>query len=146
MQRTTIHSIILSASLAAALPLAACSKNDTPTSPTQSGPTVSTTPTTPEPTPAPEPTPTPTPAPTPAPTVITGTVVNLARSGAGDLDISFRIDDFTIVRATANTPVMSGSQTGRTDFIRNGQQVTATGTRNGGFLDATRIDIIAQAP
>jgi hypothetical protein len=146
MQRTTIHSIILSASLAAALPLAACSKNDTPTSPTQSGPTVSTTPITPEPTPAPEPTPTPTPAPTPAPTVITGTVVNLARSGAGDLDISFRIDDFTIVRATANTPVTSGSQMGRTDFVRNGQQVTATGTRNGGFLDATRIDIIAQAP
>jgi len=148
MQRTTIHSIIFSASLAAALPLAACSKNDTPTSPTQPGPTVSTTPTMPEPTPAPEPTPkpTPSPAPTPAATVITGTVVNLDRSGAGDLDISFRIDDFTIVRATANTPVTSGSQTGRTDFVRNGQQVTVTGMRNGGFLDATRIDIIAQAP
>jgi hypothetical protein len=73
-------------------------------------------------------------------------VANLDRSGAGDLDISFRINDNTIVRATANTPVMSGGQTYRTDAVRNGQTVTARGTRNGGFLDASSITITAQAP
>jgi hypothetical protein len=77
---------------------------------------------------------------------ISGTVVNLDRSGTGDLDISFRIDDFTIVRAAAGTPVTAGSQTFNTDAVRNGQTVTVTGTRTNGFLDATRIDIIAQAP
>jgi hypothetical protein len=64
----------------------------------------------------------------------------------GDLDISFRIDDFTIVRADADTPVTFGGQTFRTDAVRPGQQVTAVGARSNGFLDATRIDIIAQAP
>jgi len=50
-------------------------------------------------------------------------VANLVRSGAGDLDISFRIDDFTTVRAAGNTPVMSGGQTFRTDAVRNGQSL-----------------------
>ena len=72
--------------------------------------------------------------------------MNLDRSGAGDLDISFRIDDFTIVRADADTPVTFGGQTFRTDAVRPGQQVNAVGTRSNGFLDATRIEIIAQAP
>ena len=143
MQHTRIKTAFLPLILATAIPLAACGKTETPTSPTQPGPTVST------PTPTPEPTPTPTP--TPAPPVdnsvtLSGPVVNLARSGAGDLDISFRIDDFTIVRAAANTPVMSGGQTFRTDAVRNGQTVTVTGIRNGGFLDASSITITAQAP
>ena len=72
--------------------------------------------------------------------------MNLDRSGAGDLDISFRIDDFTVVRAAASTPVMSGGQTYRTDAVRNGQTVTVQGVRNGGFLDASSITITAQAP
>jgi hypothetical protein len=72
--------------------------------------------------------------------------VNLDRSGAGDLDISFRIDDFTIVRATAATAVVSGGQTFTTDAVRNGQTVTVEGRRTNGFLDATKITIIAQAP
>lgn len=72
--------------------------------------------------------------------------MNLVRSGDGDLDISFRIDDFTIVRADADTPVTDGSQTFRTDAIRNGQTVIATGRRTNGFLDATKLDIVAQAP
>ena len=143
MQRTTIKSVFLSLILASALPLAACGKDETPTSPTQPGPSVST----PAPEPIPAPTPTPTPTPEPQPTVtLTGFVANLDRSGAGDLDISFRIDDFTIVRAGANTPVTFGGQTFRTDAVRPGQQVTAVGTRSNGFLDATRIEIIAQAP
>jgi hypothetical protein len=42
--------------------------------------------------------------------------------------------------------VTSGSQTFNTDAVRNGQQVTVTGTRTNGFLNATKIDIIGQAP
>ena len=141
MQRTIVKSVFLALILASALPLAACGKDETPTSPTQPGPPVSTP--SPEPTPAPTPTPTPEPQPT---VTLTGFVANLDRSGAGDMDISFRIDDFTIVRAGANTPVTFGGQTFRTDAVRPGQQVTAVGTRSNGFLDATRIEIIAQAP
>ena len=144
---TTIKAAFLPLILATAIPLAACGKTDTPTSPTQPGPTVST------PAPTPEPTPEPTPAPTPAPPsdnrpteTLSGPVVNLARSGAGDMDISFRIDDFTVVRASADTPVMSGGQTFRTDAVRNGQTVTVQGKRSGGFLDASSITITAQAP
>jgi hypothetical protein len=77
---------------------------------------------------------------------LTGVVANLDRSGAGDLDISFRIDDRTIVRAPGGTPVTSGSQTFNTDAVRNGQTVSVQGRRTNGFLDATRIDITAQAP
>ena len=139
MQRTTVKSVFLAIILASALPLAACGKDETPTSPTQPGPPVSTA--APEPTPAPTPTPEP-----PPPVTLTGFVANLDRSGAGDLDISFRIDDFTIVRANADTPVTFGGQTYRTDAVRPGQQVNAVGTRTNGFLDATRIEIIAQAP
>jgi hypothetical protein len=133
--------------LASVLPLAACSDdNDTPTSPTQPGPPVSETP--PPAPPAPEPPPTP-----PAPPVderpivtLTGTVTNLDRSGEGDMDIAFRIDDFTIVRAANGTPVTASGQTFGTDAVRPGQQVTVEGRRTNGFLDATKIEIVAQAP
>jgi len=104
-------------------------------------------------TPAPTPTPEPTPAPEPTPPVddrpivsATGEVTILERHGAGDLDISFRIDSFTIVRAGGGTPVMSNGQTFDTDAVRNGQTVFAEGRRTNGFLDATKITIIAQAP
>jgi hypothetical protein len=145
MQRTSIKTTFLSLVLASALPLAACGKSDTPTSPTQPGPPVST------PAPTPQPAPPPTPEPQPPvderPTVtITGTVVNLDRSGEGDLDISFRIDDFTVVRAANGTPVIDGSQTFNTDAVRNGQTVSVQGKRTNGFLDATQISIVAQAP
>ena len=120
MQSTTIKKVLLSGILASALPLAACN-GDTPASPTQSGPPVNN-----------------------GPIVsITGQVFNLARSGPGDLNISFRIDDFTIVRATAATPVDSSGRTFRTDAVRNGQRVIAEGRRTNGFLDATKITIIA---
>jgi hypothetical protein len=137
MTRTTVKHAVLTLILAGTLPLAACNDdNDTPTSPTQPGPPVSETP-------AP---PAPTPTPTPSPPADDRPIVTLSRSGEGDLNISFRIDDFTIVRATASTPVESGSLTGRTDFVRNGQTVTVEGRRTNGFLDATKIAIIAQAP
>lgn len=145
MQRSTIKGVLLASMLASALPLAACSDdNDTPTSPTQPGPPVAT-PTPPEPAP-------PAPAPPAPPTddrpvvTLTGFVANLDRSGASDLDISFRIDDFTIVRAAAGTPVAFGGQSFNTDAVRPGQQVTAEGRRTNGFLDATKITIVAQAP
>ena len=143
MQLTTVKKVFLAVILTSALPFAACGKDDTPTSPTQPGPPVTTTP----PTPTPEPTPTPTPPVDERPIVsITGPVVNLDRSGAGDLDVSFRIDDFTIVRAANGTPVISNGQSFGTDAVREGQTVTAEGRRTNGFLDATKITILAQAP
>jgi outer membrane biosynthesis protein TonB len=153
MTRTTVKSVFLALILASALPLAACSDdNDSPTSPTQPGPPVAENPTTPPPTPTPTPPP-PTPEPTPptpeppsdTPVVsITGPVVNLERSGADGLAISFRIDDFTIVRAAANTPVMNGSTTTNTSAVLSGMTVTVNGRRTNGFLDATSIIIASQ--
>jgi hypothetical protein len=142
MQYTTIKRLLLAIIVASALPLAACSDDDdTPTSPTQPGPPVST------PAPAPEPTPPPTPTPPTdnRPTVtITGVVANLNRGGPNDLDVQFRIDDSTIARVASGTPVTAGSRTGNTDFIRNGQTVTVEGRRDNGFLDATRVVIVAE--
>ena len=155
MQRTTIKSVLLAVMLASMVPLAACGDddNDTQPGPGVATPTNPTPPTTPTPTPTPEPTPTPTPEPpdnTPT-TSVTGMVANLDRSGAGDLDIEFRIDSFTIVRAAAGTPVVSGGQTFNTDAVRNGQNVTVEGKRTtgdsrGDFLVASKITIISQAP
>jgi hypothetical protein len=72
---------------------------------------------------------------------ITGPVINLSRSGADGLDVQFRIDDFTIVRANASTPVIMGSFTETTDAIRSDQNVTVEGRRTNGFLDATKVVI-----
>lgn len=152
MQSKTIKQAFLVVVLGSSVGLAACGKNnDTPTSPTQSGPTVST------PAPAPAPTPTPEPTPVPAPpsetptTSVTGTVFNLDRFGAGDLDLDFRIDSFTVVKAAGGTPVISGGQTFNTDAVRNGQTVTVEGKRTAGdfrgdFLVASKITVISQAP
>ena len=145
MQRTTIKKAFVAIILASALPLAACGDDDPPTSPTQPGPPVTEAPA-PAPAPTPEPTPTPPPVDNRPIISITGPVAILDRSGEGDLDISFRIDDFTIVRATATTPVESNGQMFRTDAVRPGQTVTAEGRRTNGFLDATKITIITQAP
>lgn len=150
MKRTNIKRMLLALIIASATPLAACSDdNDTPTSPTQPGPPVTEAPpTTPTPQPpAVDPTPTPTPPVVTPPTVtLTGVVVNLVRSGANSLDVSFRIDDSTVARVAAGTPVMSGSSTFDTDAIRNGQTVIVEGVRTNGFLDATKVTITAQAP
>ena len=143
MQLTTIKRLLLSIIVASALPLAACSDDETPTSPTQPGPPVADTPA-PTP-PAADPTPTPPTDNRPIES-ITGTVVNLNRSGANDLDVQFRIDDRTIARVAAGTPVIAGSRTGNTDFIRNGQTVTVEGRRDNGFLDATRVTILSGEP
>ena len=98
MQSTTIPLTFLALMLASALPLAACD-NDTSTSPTQPGPSVAT---------------------NNGPIVsLSGFVAILDRSGPKDLDISFRIDDFTIVRAAMGTPVTYGGQTFNTDAVRD---------------------------
>lgn len=123
MQVTTIKRILVAVILASALPLAACGNDESPTSPTQSGPPV-----------------------IGSITSLTGQVAILDRSGPGDMDISFRIDDFTIVRAKANTPVQFGGQIFRTDAVRPRQTVTVEGHRTNDFLDATKITIVAQAP
>jgi hypothetical protein len=72
---------------------------------------------------------------------VKGNISNLARSGPQGLDVRFRIDDFTIVRAAAGTPVVLGSSTQQTDALNNGQRVTTEGRRTEGFLDAVRITI-----
>ena len=152
MQRTTIKGALLALMFASMVPLAACGDDNNGT---QSGPTVTTptSPTTSTPTPAPEPTPTPTPTPpseTPT-TSVSGMVANLDRSGSGDLDLDFRIDSFTIVKAAAGTPVVSGGQTFNTDAVRNGQMVTVEGRRTSGdsrgdFLVASKITINSPTP
>jgi hypothetical protein len=115
MSGSTIKNVLLAVAVATALPLAACSDdNDTPTSPT----------------------------PTPAPVVtVTGNIANLARSGADGLDVSFRIDDFTVVHASGSTPVISGSATTNTSALRENMSVAVEGTRTNGTLNATRITI-----
>jgi hypothetical protein len=75
---------------------------------------------------------------------VSGPVVNLSRSGEGGMNIEFRIDDFTIVRAAGGTPVIIGSATEGTNAVVTGMQVTAFGTRTNGFLDATRIVVNSQ--
>ena len=98
MLATTVKKAVLILALLSVVPFAACSDDDdTPTAPTQPGPPVSETP--PPTTPPTDPTPTPPPTDDRPVVTITGTVANLDRSGAGDLDIMFRIDDFTEVRA-----------------------------------------------
>ena len=146
MLATTLKKAVLILALSSVVPLAACSDDpETPTSSTQPGPTVTEPPTTTTPPPDPAP---PTPPPTDNRPVVSiaGPVVNLTRGGANNLDITFRIDDFTIVRASGGTPVTFGSQTFDTDAVRTGQTVTVQGKRDNGFLDATRIDIVTQAP
>jgi hypothetical protein len=139
---------VLALMLASALPLAACSvDNDSPTSPTQPGPPVADTP---PPTPDPGP---PSPPPTPGngddddpPSVtISGGVFNLSRSGAGDIDITFRLDDFNIVRADANTTVQLNGNTYTTSAVRSGQQVTIRGERRAGYIYARHILITVAA-
>jgi hypothetical protein len=123
MQLTTIKKVSTAIILAAALPLSACG-DENPTSPTQPGPPV-----------------------LQGPIIsLTGQVAILDRSGPGDMEISFRIDDFTIVKAGADTPVLYGGQVFRTDAVRPRQTVTAEGRRSNGSLYATKITIVAQAP
>ncbi len=144
MQRSSVKSAILSLVIASSLPILACSDdNDTPTSPTQPGPPIAE----PAPPPAPEPEPPAPPPPSPPPTdaieTVTGAIANLNRTGPDGLDVTFRIDDFTIVRASASTPVISGSTTGDTSYIRSGQTLSVEGRRDNGFLDAVRITIVS---
>lgn len=147
MQASTIRQTALAFVLATSLPLIACSDdNNTPTSPTQPGPPVA------EPAPTPPP-PAPDPAPTPPPptdnrpiVTITGPIiVPFTRGGEGGLDVSFRIDDFTIVHVAGNTPVVTMSGTaGDTTHLLQGQTVTVEGRRNNGTLDATKVTIVSQ--
>lgn len=75
---------------------------------------------------------------------VTGSVANISRSGPDGLDVTFRVDDFTIVRAAAGTPVILGSFTEQTDALTNGLAVSVEGRRTNGFLDATRVVITSQ--
>jgi len=138
MTRSAKH-IALYLILASAMPLASCGGSGSDTLAYPTAPTVDLRPPS---TPSPIP-----PVVTPPPVdrslvTITGRVQYLRRSGANDLDVTFRTDDFTIVSATSTTPVHSGSLIGQTDFLREGQTVITEGRRDGEFLYATKITII----
>lgn len=141
MQGSMMKRALLGIVMASMLPLAACGDdNDTPTSPTsQSGPPVST--------PAPSPTPNPTPAPTPQPppdvaVTVSGFVSLFSRSGPGDINVRFRINDTTFVEGDANTTVLDGSKLGDTTYLRQGQAVTVQGSSRGDGLVYARHIII----
>jgi hypothetical protein len=147
MQGSTLKNVFLALIIASAVPLmAACSDDDdTPTSPTQPGPPVAEVPPPPAPTPDPPAPPPPPPTDTRPIESITGVTTNFSRTGEGGLEVRFRIDDFTIVRVGANTPVVTTSGgAGDTTHLLSGQTVTAEGRRDGGFLDATRVTIVSQ--
>ena len=147
MRASTIKNAFLGIMMASILPLAACSDdNDTPTSPTQSGPPVSTP--APDPTPAP-PTPTPDPKPSPPPSdgttvTVSGVISNFSRFGEGDMNVRFRINDFLMVEADANTAVREGSMDSNTSSLRLGQAVTVTGSQINGTVHASKIVIDSQ--
>src|SRR5687767_3061421 len=114
MRASTMKKTFLGIMMASILPLAACGDDsDTPTSPTQPGPPVST-PAPDPPAPTPGPTPTPDPKPTPPPSdgttvTVSGVISNFSRFGEGDMNVRFRINDFLIVEADGNTAVREGS-------------------------------------
>ena len=142
MQASTIKKAFLTVVIASMLPLAACGDNDdTPTSPTQPGPPVSTP--APSPGPGPSPAPPPTPQPPsvdpPATSTVSGVISNFSRPT--DDSARFRIDDFTIVEAGPGTTVRDGSSDTNVTALRLGQAVTVTGTRNNGTLTASHIVI-----
>ena len=138
MPGATLKRALLGIVMASLLPLAACGDgNDTPTSPTsQSGPPVST--------PAPSPTPSPGPAPIPTDVAVTvsGVVSLFSRSGPGDINVRFRINDTTFVEGDANTTVLDGSKLGNTSYLRLGHAVTVQGSSRGEGLVYARHIII----
>ena len=141
MQGSTLKRAFLGIVMASMLPLAACDNSGTPTSPTsQSGPPVST------PAPAPAPSPTPEPAPPPPPpevaVTVSGFVSLFSRSGPGDINVKFRINDTTFVEGDANTTVLDGSKLGDTTYLRQGQAVTVQGSSRGEGLVYARHIII----
>lgn len=141
MPGATVKRALLGIVMASMLPLAACGDdNDTPTSPTsQSGPPAST----PAPSPAPNPAPAPTPQPPPDVAVtVSGFVSLFSRSGPGDINVRFRINDTTFVEGDANTTVRDGSQLGDTTYLRQGQAVSVQGSSRGEGLVYARHVII----
>jgi hypothetical protein len=126
--------------MASILPLAACAGDSgTPTSPTtQSGPPVGA----PVPSPAPDPTPAPQPPPPPPAVTVSGFVSLFSRSGPGDINVRFRINDTTFVEGDANTTVLDGSKLGDTTYLRLGQAVTVEGSARGEGLVYARHIII----
>jgi hypothetical protein len=141
MQTPDIRKAALALVLATSLPLFACSENNTPTSPTQPGPPVTEAP--PAPSPSPEPTPPAPPTDNRPIVTITGVIaIPFVRTADGGL--SFRIDDFTIVRISGTTPVVTTTGgAGDTSWLLRGQRVTVEGRRDGGFLDATRVTMVS---
>lgn len=117
MQGSTIKNVCLAVVIASLVPVAACST--TPTSPTQSGPGV-----------------------IGAAFTNSGVINMIERSGAGGLNVKFRIGDEPFIFGDANTTVLDGSVTGDTSYLRSGYRVTVNGqvTADGVYAKHVVID------
>jgi hypothetical protein len=108
--------------LAATLPVLACyGDDDSPTSPTsttQSGPTV-----------------------IGATMTLQGVINRMSRSGANGEVVDFRIGDDPFVRGDAATTVLDGSITGNTSRLRDGQRVTVDAVVRRDYIYARHVQI-----
>lgn len=104
--------------LATAVGLASCNEEDgNPNSPTQSGPSVGTAMT------------------------VTGVISRMTRSGPTGIDVTFRVGDEVFVRGDANTTVLSGSATGNTSYLREGQIATVNAVQRTDYVYARHVII-----
>ena len=118
MQASSIAKALAAIVLAATLPLMACGDDDSPTSPTQSGPTV-----------------------VGATMTLQGVINRMSRSGANGEVVEFRIGDEPFVRGDAATTVLDGSITGNTSRLRDGQRVTVTAVVRSDYIYARHVVI-----
>jgi hypothetical protein len=120
MQASSIAKALAAGILAATLPMLACS-DDAPTSPTsttQSGPTV-----------------------VGASMTLQGIINRMSRSGANGEVVDFRIGDEPFVRGDAATTVLDGSVTGNTSRLRDGQRVTVNAVVRQDYIYARHVQI-----
>ena len=117
MQASSIAKALAAVVFAATLPLSACG-DDSPTSPTQSGPTV-----------------------IGATMTLQGVINRMSRSGANGEVVEFRIGDEPFVRGDAATTVLDGSITGNTSRLRDGQRVTVQAVVRSDYIYARHVVI-----
>lgn len=120
MQASSMAKALAAIVFAATLPLMACG-DDSPTSPTsttQSGPTV-----------------------IGATMTLQGVINRMSRSGANGEVVDFRIGDEPFVRGDAATTVLDGSVTGNTSHLRDGQRVTVDAVVRRDYIYARHVVI-----
>ena len=123
MRASSMTKALAAIVLAATLPLLACS-DDSPTSPSQSGPTIQSGPTV-----------------VGATMTLKGVINRMSRSGANGEVVDFRIGDEPFVRGDAATTVLGGSLTGNTSWLRDGQRVTVDAVVRRDYIYARHVVI-----